>query len=74
MHMNCFQCFQYVKMMIWWDLWVLSYDWEHVDWVMFYVSYNKLRNACIDESLWKAWDEMNVLMKVYEKHEMRWIA
>jgi hypothetical protein len=32
-----------------------------MDRVMFYLSYKKLRNACIDESLWKAWDEMNCI-------------
>jgi hypothetical protein len=55
MHVNCFQ---YVKVMIWWDLRVSSSDWEHVDWPMFYVIYEKLRNACIEESLGKTWDEM----------------
>jgi len=32
-----------------------------MDWVMFYVISKKLRNTCIDESLWKAWDELHCI-------------
>jgi len=54
-------CFQYVRMMIWWDLWVLNYD---------------LRTCGLSNVLCDLWEvkKMHVLMKVYEKHEMRWIA
>ncbi len=71
MHVNCFE---YVKLMIWWDSWILSYVWEHVDWEVFYVMHELVK---VHE---KAWDEMSCMcnnmwwLKFVKKHEMRWVA
>jgi hypothetical protein len=43
------------------DVWVLRYDCEYVDWVMFYVLYEKLKMHAMME-------------RFYKKHEMIWAA
>jgi hypothetical protein len=47
--------------MIWWCLWVLRCDCEYVDWVMFYVLYEKLRMHVMMKSFRKAWDDMTYI-------------
>jgi hypothetical protein len=56
-----FNTFNYVKEMIWWCLWVLRYAYEYVDWVMFYVLYEKLRIHVVFESLKKACNGMSCI-------------
>jgi hypothetical protein len=68
-----FNTFNYVKELIWWCLWVLRYACVYVDWVVFYVLYEKLRIHVVLESLRKACDYMSCIsVKACTQSIMAW--